>query len=125
MLSRYKTGIAKRFYLFLKKDDDDECDRIAFSELPSRATGNTVLRAFAGEADALNNLAVLLYAEVANPGDYSESQVLNLLERAAKTGNATARRNLEVFHWNRGAAEGAEGASANRANTPLRETPDL
>ena len=98
----HNSGFAERAYMFLKKDDEDELGEINFSELPSRAIGNTVLRAFAGESDALNNLAVLLYAEVANPGNYDESQGVGLLERAAKKGNATAKRNLEVLEWNRG-----------------------
>ena len=96
------SDVAKRAYLFVKKDDTDELGEINFSELPSRAIGNTVLRTFAGESDALNNLAVLLYAEVANPGNYDESLVVGLLERAAKKGNAAAKRNLEVLNWNRG-----------------------
>ena len=50
----------------------------------------------------MNNLAVLLYAEVANSGRYKEAPVLDLLERSAAKGCKAARRNLGVFHENRG-----------------------
>ena len=70
--------------------------------MPSRAIGNTVLAAFSGETDAMNNLAVLLYAEVANAHAYKEAVVIDLLKRAAAKGCATARRNLEVLRHNRG-----------------------
>ena len=61
-----------------------------------------MLGAFAGEAEAMNNLAVLLYAEVANAHAYREDVVIDLLKRAAAKGCATARRNLDVLRYNRG-----------------------
>ncbi len=73
-----------------------------FSELPSRAIGNAVLGADAGNADALNNFAVLFYAGVANRGSYEEEAVVKLLLRSAKAGNATAMRNIGVLYENRG-----------------------
>ena len=92
---------APRRYIFVR-DGNYDLPRVSFSELPSRAIGNTVLRAFADDAEALNNLAVLLYAEVANYAEYKESVVVDLLKRSAEKGCATALRNLEVLRYNRG-----------------------
>ena len=97
----HNTGFAAREYAFVRKDNDD-LPEVSFQELPSRAIGNTVLAAFADEAEAMNNLAVLLYAEVANAHAYRESVVIDLLKRAAAKGCATATRNLEVLRHNRG-----------------------
>ena len=97
----HATGFAAREYAFVRKDSD-ELPEVSFQELPSRAIGNTVLAAFAGEADAMNNLAVLLYAEVANARAYKEATVIDLLKRAAAKGCAAAGRNLEVLRHNRG-----------------------
>ncbi len=97
----HATGFAAREYAFVRKDND-ELPEVSFQELPSRAIGNTVLAAFADEAEAMNNLAVLLYAEVANAHAYKEAVVIDLLKRAAAKGCATARRNLEVLRHNRG-----------------------
>ncbi|MBR4615950.1 MAG: hypothetical protein IKO55_10120, partial [Kiritimatiellae bacterium] len=97
----HDSGFAMRDFLFLRKSDDD-LSTVWFRELPSRAFGNTVLAAFSGDAEAMNNLAVLLYAEVANSGRYKEAPVLDLLERSAAKGCKAARRNLGVFHENRG-----------------------
>ena len=79
---------------------------MAFRELPSRAFGNTVLAAFSGDAEAMNNLAVLLYAGVANPGQYKDAPVVDLLQRSAAKGCETARYNLQVFYENRGEESG-------------------
>ena len=98
----HATGFAAREYAFVRKDSD-ELPEVSFQDLPSRAIGNTVLAAFAEEADAMNNLAVLLYAGIANAHAYKEAIVVNLLERAAVKGCATAGRNLEVLRHNRGA----------------------
>lgn len=74
----------------------------SFLDLPSLAVGNTVLAAVRGDPAAANNLAVLLYAGVADPGEYEEEPVIVLLESAAKAGNATAVYNLGVLDENRG-----------------------
>ena len=76
----------------------------SFCQLPSRAIGNVVLAAEAGDANALNNLAVLCYAGIANPDQYDESAVIKLLHRAAKLGCLVADGNLRVLHYNRGEA---------------------
>lgn len=73
-----------------------------FRELPSRAMGNAVLLSDKGDPAALNNLAVLLYAEIANPQNYNEENVAVMLEKSARAGNATAFCNLDVLHENRG-----------------------
>ncbi len=73
----------------------------AFEELPSRALGNTVLRAYAGDAEALNNLAVLHYSEVVNRLDYDETSVMMLLGVSAKLGCEQATRNLDVLRCNK------------------------
>ena len=74
----------------------------SFCQLPSRAIGNVVLAAEAGDANALNNLAVLCYAGIANSGRYEESAVLKLLKASALKGNATAMYNVGVLFENRG-----------------------
>lgn len=76
------------------------CD--TFYGLPSRAIGNTVIAAYAGEADAMNNLAVLRYCEIANPMEYDEKSVIDLLRRAERLGCKVADANLGVLHENRG-----------------------
>ena len=63
-----------------------------------------MLAADAGDANALNNLAVLCYAGIANPDQYDESAVIKLLRRAAKLGCLVADGNLRVLHYNRGEA---------------------
>lgn len=97
----HDTGFTSRDYGFYGSEESI-LSEIHFDELPSRAVGNTVLRAYEGDAEAMNNLAVLLYAEVANRGSYSEATVADILKRAAEKGCATARRNLEVLRYNRG-----------------------
>ena len=98
--ARHNSGFAARSYIF--SCDVGDLPEVSFQELPSRAIGNTVMSAFVGEADAMNNLAVLLYAEVANSGEYKEARVIDLLKRAAEKGCETANRNLDVLRYNRG-----------------------
>lgn len=95
----HETDFGLRQYAFLRKDSD-KLPKVSFQVFPSRAIGNTVLAAFADEAEAMNNLAVLLYAEVAHVDDHKEATIVDLLERAAAKGCATARRNLEVLRSN-------------------------
>ena len=101
----HDSGFVSRDFLFLGKGDDG-LPSVTFRELPSRAFGNTVLAAFSGDAEAMNNLAVLLYAEVANPGQYKDAPVVDLLQRSAAKGCETARYNLQVFYENRGDESG-------------------
>ncbi len=61
-----------------------------------------MLGAYAGDAEAMNNFAVLLYCEIANPRAYDEERVWNLLFRAAMKGCKTAADNLSVLRYNRG-----------------------
>ena len=98
------TAFRDRVYYFVKMDKatGNAMPLAFFRQLPSPSIGNTVLGADAGEADALNNLAVLLYAGIANPDHYDESAVVNLLRRAEKLGCSSARSNLEVLRYNRG-----------------------
>lgn len=94
-----------RYCLYPASDGDGEKNLrmpVAFMQLPSHAIGNTVLRAWKGDADALNNLAVLLYAGVANPDAYDEKTVVELLERSIRKGNKTAAFNLKVLRENNG-----------------------
>ena len=77
----------------------------AFRDVPSYATGNTVLRAMEGEPEALNNFAVLFYEGLANPGYYDEDAVVTLLERAADAGCGMAKYNLGVLYYNCGETE--------------------
>ena len=102
--SRFDAGFASRDYFFIVKG---KARAINFSELPSRAIGNAVLRSLEDDAEAINNLAVLLYCEVANSMDYDEEFVISLLKRSADLGCEQAKRNLEVLYFNRG--ENKEG----------------
>ena len=97
----HETGYAAKSYAFVRREEGGMPD-VCFDGMPSCAIGNTVLRAYEGDAEAMNNLAVLLYAEVANRGSYSEATVVDLLSRAAEKGCKTASRNLEVLRYNRG-----------------------
>ena len=99
--ANHDTDFLLRDYFFLR-DPDEALHVVCFKDLPSPAIGNTVLRAFEGEAEAMNNLAVLLYSGVASSDDDNESNVVALLRRAAEKGCETASRNLEVFRYNRG-----------------------
>ncbi|MBP5543397.1 MAG: bacterial transcriptional activator domain-containing protein [Kiritimatiellae bacterium] len=104
ILARHSDDFGPRKYFFLRKTagSDGIAQMFFFSELPSRAIGNTVLNAMADDAEALNNLAVLLYAEIANPGEYHEATVLEMLNRSAEKGNAMAKRNLSILRENKG-----------------------
>ncbi len=97
--ARFEGLFASREYFFYRgKAAEDDVGRIVFfHELPSKAIGNAVLGAMGGNADALNNLAVLLYAGVANPDAFDEKRVVRLLRRSAKLGNATAKHNLAIL----------------------------
>ena len=75
----------------------------SFRQLPSMAFGNAVIGADAGDAVAMNNLAVLLYAGIADYERYDESAVIKLLKRSSQLGNETAKRNLAILFENRGA----------------------
>ena len=97
----HNSGFAAKKYTFAHNGADGWVE-VSFQELPSRAVGNTVLRAFAGDAEAMNNLAVLLYAEVANPFAYKEAPVIDLLKHAVEKGCTTAKQNLEILQYNRG-----------------------
>ena len=80
----------------------------SFESLPSLAIGNTVLDAYAGNAQALNNLAVLWYCGIANPKDYDEKAVIDMLERSSQLGCAAAVYNLGILYYNRGEKDKAE-----------------
>ena len=76
-----------------------------FDELPSLAIGNAVLGAHVGNAEALNNFAVLFYCGVANPREYDEIAVITLLRRSSSLGCSAATYNLGVLYHNRGERE--------------------
>lgn len=50
----------------------------------------------------MNNLAVLRYCEIADPMEYDEKGVVDLLRRAERLGCKEATRNLGVLRENRG-----------------------
>ena len=96
-------GACFRKYFFRTQDKNTgEWATYAFSNLPSLAIGNAVLAAERGDPAAINNYAVLEYAEIVNPGEYNEEGPTVLLEALAKAGNATAVYNLGVLAENRG-----------------------
>ncbi|MCQ2395166.1 MAG: hypothetical protein MJ249_12860 [Kiritimatiellae bacterium] len=98
-----REGAYFRRYFFRTQDKETGEDATySFSDLPSLAIGNTVLAAERGDPTALNNLAVLMYAEIVNPGEYSEDAVAVLLEGLAKRDHAMATYNLGVMAENRG-----------------------
>lgn len=99
---RLPKGPRKYFFRKIDKATGKPQSYDFFRELPSRAIGNTFISASDGDSNAINNYAVLLYAGVANPNDYEDDEVIELLECAAKAGNATALYNLGVLHENRG-----------------------
>lgn len=96
-----KSEFGQRQYFFAKICDDGTSFDF-FAELPSRVIGNAMLGADTGDADAINNYAVLFYAGVANGGCYEEDAVVKLLFIAAKKGCVTAMYNLGVLYENRG-----------------------
>ena len=99
-----------REYFFCKEDvaTGQSLTFDFLNELPSRAIGNAIMGADAGDADALNNVAVLYYGGVLNPCQYDESSVLTLLKMAARKGNATAIYNVGVLFENRGEMDKAK-----------------
>lgn len=104
VVSDLQEGFRSRMYCLMKTDRDDDTVRCVgvFNELPSRAIGNTALSSTEDDPAALNNYAVLLYAEIANRRGYNEEAVTVMLEKSAKLGNATAVYNLGVMAENRG-----------------------
>ena len=67
-----------------------------------------MLDAYAGNVEALNNFAVLWYCGIANPKDYDEKAVVDLLSRSSRLGCAAAAYNLGVLYYNRGEKGKAE-----------------
>lgn len=106
----YDTGFCTRRYIVARTAGKDSSGYMAldlFDEMPTATIGKTVLGAIQNEANALNNLAVLNYAGIANPHNYDEAEVKKLLMRSAEQGNVTAMRNLAILHENRGESEKA------------------
>ena len=98
-----RDGACFRRYFFRTLDKETgEGATYSFTDLPSLAIGNTVLAAERGDPEAIHNLAVLMYAEIVNPGEYSEEAVTVLLEGLAKRDHAMAVYNLGVMAENRG-----------------------
>ena len=98
-----RDGACFRRYFFRMQDKETGEDATySFSDLPSLAIGNTVIAAERGDPVAIHNLAVLIYAEIVNPGEYSEEAVTVLLEGLAKRDRAMATYNLGVMAENRG-----------------------
>jgi hypothetical protein len=105
----YNTGFKARAYFFAAAEGGKSNGKIdSFESLPSRAIGNTVLDAYAGNVEALNNLAVLWYCGIANPKDYDEKAVIDMLERSSQLGCAAAVYNLGILYYNRGEKDKAE-----------------
>lgn len=105
----YNTGFKARAYFFAAAEGGKSNGKIdSFESLPSLAIGNTVLDAYAGNAQALNNLAVLWYCGIANPKDYDEKAVIDMLNRSSQLGCAAAVYNLGVLYYNRGEKDKAE-----------------
>ena len=90
------------YFVKLDKSTGKATHLASFRQLPSMAFGNAVIGADAGDAAAMNNLAVLLYAGIADYERYDESAVIKLLKRSAQLGNETAKRNLAILFENRG-----------------------
>ena len=93
-----------RLYFFRKMEEWAERPLTMdfFHEMPSRAIGNVMLGADTGNAEAINNFAVLFYSGIANPGHYEQSAVIKLLKKAGMRGCMTALYNLGVLFENRG-----------------------
>ena len=92
----------RRYFFHTQDKETGESATYSFSDLPSLAIGNTVLAAERGDPVAIHNLAVLMYAEIVNPGEYSEEAVTVLLEGLARRDHALATYNLGVMAENRG-----------------------
>ena len=100
-----RSEMGDRSYRFIQTNEKTGLVIAVYSltELPSRAIGNTILALLRGDPKALNNLAVLLYAEIVNPQDYDEGAVVQILRLAAlQGGEPTAAYNLGVLYENRG-----------------------
>lgn len=122
ILADYRGAFGMRQYFYVRVGEKSEAASFDyFDELPSRAIGNAVLDAYAGKREALNNFAVLLYSEIANPKNYNESAVVALLDRAARLGCPTATYNLGVLYYNRGEKDKARQYFEK---APLSETRD-
>lgn len=105
----HNTGFKSRAYFFATAEGGKSNGKIdSFEGLPSRAIGNTVLGAYAGNVEALNNFAVLWYCGIANPKDYDEKAVIDMLKRSSQLGCAAAVYNLGVLYYNRGEKDKAE-----------------
>ena len=109
ILADHNTGFKIRKYFFTVVDANKKSLTFDyFDELPSRAIGNAVLGAHQGNAEALNNFAVLFYCGIANPSDYDENAVITLLRRSARLGCSAAIYNLGVLYYNRGEKDKAD-----------------
>ena len=109
ILADHNTGFKARKYFFTVVDANMRSLTFDyFEELPSLAIGNAVLGAHAGDAESLNNFAVLFYSGIANPKDYDEDAVITLLRRAARLGCSAATYNLGVLYYNRGEKDKAD-----------------
>ena len=105
----HNTGFKARAYFFMAAEGGKSNGKIdSFEGLPSRAIGNTVLDAYAGNVEALNNFAVLWYCGIASPKDYDEKAVIDMLSRSSRLGCAAAVYNLGVLYYNRGEKDKAE-----------------
>jgi hypothetical protein len=107
-LNTQTQGFRRYVFMRVKEGEKSAYAWDTFWQLPSHDIGNAVLGAHAGDPAALNNMAALSYAEIANPLVYSEKAVAQRLERAMKLGCATAAYNLGVLHENRGEAAKAK-----------------
>lgn len=118
ILVNHNTGYKLRKYFFTVVDKNKKSLTFDFfDELPSRAIGNAVLGAHAGNAEALNNFAVLFYCGIANPKDYNENAVITLLRRSARLGCPVATYNLGVLYYNRGEKDKADKFFSLAQNT--------
>ncbi len=107
-LGSWTMGFRKYVFMRVKEGEKSADEWDTFWQLPSRDIGNAVIGVHAGNPAALNNMAALSYAEIANPMEYSEKGVVQRLERAMKLGCAMAAYNLGVLYENRGEAAKAK-----------------
>ena len=122
------TEFKMRDYFFTVVDGDNKALTFDFfEELPSRAIGNAVLGAHAGNAESLNNFAVLFYCGIANPKDYDEKAVITLLSRSSRLGCPVATYNLGVLYYNRGEKDKAEKffSHAQKTGYDLKDDEDV
>ncbi len=113
VIADYDDRFERRRYFFavVGGEKDEELTWDWFEEMPSRAIGETMLAAARHEPEAVNNLAVLMYAGICNPDRRSRPAVEKLLEFAAKGGCAEAAANLKALR-------GGEAAKAKRPPPP-------